>query len=46
MTKLKSWKYGFDSPFKAEVFFVSTRLFTDQKWGTQKPVLMRDKDSA
>ena len=44
MTKLKSWKYGFDSPFKAEVFFVSTRLFTDQKWGTQKPVLMRDKE--
>ncbi len=44
MTKLRSWKYGFNSPFKAEVFFVSTRLFTNQKWGTQKPVLMRDKD--
>ena len=44
LTKLKSWEYGFNSPFKAEVFFVSTRLFTDQKWGTQKPVLMRDKE--
>lgn len=44
MTKLKSWKYGFDSPFKAEVFFVSTRLFTNQKWGTQKPIMMRDKE--
>lgn len=44
MTKLKSWKYGFNSPFKAEVFFVSTRLFTNQKWGTQKPVLMRDAE--
>lgn len=44
MTKLKSWKYGFDSPFKAEVYFVSTRLFTDQKWGTQKPIMMRDKE--
>ena len=44
MTKLRSWKYGFNSPFKADVFFVSTRLFTNQKWGTQKPVLMRDKD--
>lgn len=44
MTKLRSWKYGFDSPFKAEVFFVSTRLMTNQKWGTQKPVLMRDAE--
>lgn len=44
LTKLKSWKYGFDSPFKAEVFFVSTRQFANQKWGTQKPVLMRDAE--
>ncbi len=42
LSKLKAWKYGFNSPFKAEVFFVSTRLFTNQKWGTQKPVLMRE----
>ena len=45
MTKLRSWKYGFDSPFKADVFFVSTRQFTNQKWGTQKPVLLRDAES-
>lgn len=44
LTKLKSWKYGFNSPFKAEVYFISTRLFTDQKWGTSKPVLMRDAE--
>ena len=44
LTKLKSWEYGFNSPFKAEVFFVSTRLFTNQKWGTQKPILMRDAE--
>ena len=44
LTKLKSWKYGFNSPFKAEVYFVSTRQFPNQKWGTQKPVLMRDKE--
>src|SRR5712691_4333231 len=44
MTKLKSWKYGFESPFKAEVYFFNMRLFTDLKWGTQNPVMMRDKD--
>lgn len=44
LTKLKSWKYGFDSPFKAEVYFVSTKQFTNQKWGTSRPVMMRDQD--
>lgn len=44
MTTLRSWKYGFDSPFKAEVYFFNTRLFTDLKWGTQNPVMMRDAD--
>ncbi|MBN2794222.1 MAG: SPFH domain-containing protein [Clostridia bacterium] len=44
LTKLKSWKYGFNSPFKAEVYFISTRQFTDQKWGTTNPVMMRDQD--
>lgn len=44
MTKLKSWKYGFNSPFKAEVYFVSTKSFTDQKWGTANPVMMRDPE--
>lgn len=42
LTKLRSWKYGFDSPFKAEVYFVSSRTFVDLKWGTQNPIMMRD----
>jgi membrane protease subunit (stomatin/prohibitin family) len=44
MTTLMSWKHGFTSPFKAEVYFVNTRKFTDQKWGTQNPIMMRDAD--
>ncbi|WP_291579782.1 SPFH domain-containing protein [Clostridium sp. UBA6640] len=44
LTKLKSWKYGFNSPFKAEVYFVNTRQFTNQKWGTTNPVMMRDPE--
>ncbi|HEY0143790.1 MAG TPA: SPFH domain-containing protein [Thermoanaerobaculia bacterium] len=42
MTTLRGWKYGFDSPFKAEVYFFNTRLFTGLKWGTPNPVMMRD----
>jgi membrane protease subunit (stomatin/prohibitin family) len=44
LTKLRSWKYGFNSPFKAEVYFVNTKQFTDQKWGTSNPVIMRDAE--
>lgn len=44
MTTLQSWKHGFESPFKAEIYFVNTRKFTDQKWGTQNPIMMRDTD--
>ncbi len=44
LTKLKSWKYGFESPFKAEVYFINTRRFPDQKWGTSNPVMMRDQE--
>lgn len=44
MTKLRSWKYGFNSPFKAEVYFVNTKQFTDQKWGTPNPIMMRDPE--
>src|SRR5436305_11580509 len=44
LTKLASWKYGFESPFKADVYFVVTRLFTGNKWGTQNPVMLRDED--
>jgi membrane protease subunit (stomatin/prohibitin family) len=44
LSTLAGWKYGFDSPFKAEVYFVSTRQITDLKWGTPNPVMMRDRD--
>ena len=44
LSTLKGWKYGFDSPFKADVYYVTTRLFTGNKWGTANPVMMRDKD--
>jgi membrane protease subunit (stomatin/prohibitin family) len=44
LSTLKGWKYGFDSPFKAEVYFVTTRRFTDMKWGTQNPVIVRDAE--
>ncbi|MGQ0637690.1 MAG: SPFH domain-containing protein [Planctomycetaceae bacterium] len=41
---LQGWKYGFNSPFRSEVYFVSTRLITDLKWGTPNPVMLRDAD--
>ncbi len=44
LTKLKGWKYGFQSPFKADVYYITTRLFTGNKWGTANPVMMRDAD--
>lgn len=44
LSTLKGWKYGFNSPFKAEVYFVNTKRFTDMKWGTMNPVMMRDAD--
>ncbi len=44
LTTLKSWKYGFESPFKVDIYYVVTRLFTGNKWGTANPVMMRDKD--
>ena len=44
LTKIKSWPYGFNSPFKADVYFVVTRLFTGNKWGTSNPVMLRDSD--
>jgi membrane protease subunit (stomatin/prohibitin family) len=42
LTSLKSWKYGFESPFKVDVYFVNTRQFTDKKWGTPTPVYIPD----
>ena len=44
LSRLKGWKYGFESPFKADVYYVITRLFTGNKWGTSNPVMVRDKD--
>jgi len=44
LATLKGWKYGFESPFKAEVYFVSTRQFTNLKWGTPGPCTMRDPE--
>ena len=44
LSTLKGWKYGFDSPFRAEVYFIATRQFTDQKWGTPNPIMMRDSE--
>src|SRR5574339_486101 len=44
LTRLKSWKYGFNSPFKADVYYVTTRLFTANKWGTANPIMLRDDD--
>lgn len=44
LTRLRSWKYMFDSPFKVDIYFLNTRLFTGNKWGTTNPIMMRDED--
>ena len=44
LTRLQGWKYGFESPFKADLYFVTTRLFAGNKWGTANPVMVRDQD--
>jgi excisionase family DNA binding protein len=44
LSTILGWKYGFQSPFKCDVYFLNTRLFTGNKWGTANPVMMRDKD--
>ncbi|MCA9242784.1 MAG: SPFH domain-containing protein [Phycisphaerales bacterium] len=44
LSTLQGWKYGFESPFKAEVYFTSTRRFTDLKWGTKNPIMLRDAE--
>ncbi|QYO67914.1 SPFH domain-containing protein [Leptolyngbya sp. 7M] len=44
LSKLGAWKYGFNSPIKAEVYFVNTKQFTDMKWGTSNPIMLRDND--
>jgi excisionase family DNA binding protein len=42
LTRLASWKYGFTSPFKADVYFLNVRLFTGNKWGTTHPIMVHD----
>ncbi len=44
LTTLMSWKYGFESPFKSDVYYVNTKQFTGCKWGTMNPIIIRDKD--
>ena len=44
LTTLMGWKYGFNSPFKAEVYFIAMRQWTDRKWGTQNPIMMRESE--
>lgn len=44
ISSLQSWRHGFESPFKAEVYFVSTTRFPDLKWGTKNPVMLRDPE--
>lgn len=44
LTYLKNWDKLFESPFKSDVYFFSTRQQVDQKWGTPQPVTIRDKD--
>lgn len=44
LTKLRSWKYDFNSPFVCDVYFINTKQFINQKWGTGNPVMMRDQD--
>src|SRR5262249_13025402 len=44
LSTLLGWSYGFQSPYKAEVYFISTRRWTDQEWGTQNPIMLRDPE--
>ena len=44
MTSLQHWDHGFNSPFKSEIYFVNTNRFTDLKWGTKNPIMIRDAD--
>src|SRR5215203_5825056 len=44
LSTLRGWKYGFESPFKADVYLLNTRIFTGNKWGTSNPIMLRDPD--
>lgn len=42
LATLRGWKYGFNSPFKVDIYYVNTKQFTDQKWGTKNPITLND----
>ena len=44
LSRLKGWKYGFESPYKADIYFFNTHQFINNKWGTPAPILMRDPE--
>jgi len=44
LSTLQAWKHGFESPFKAEIYFVNTKRYRDLKWGTKNPITLRDKE--
>ncbi|MGF1474203.1 MAG: SPFH domain-containing protein [Geminicoccaceae bacterium] len=44
LSTLQNWPHGFESPFKSEIYFFSTRRFTDLKWGTKNPIILRDPE--
>jgi len=44
LTKLAAWTYGFETPITLDVYFINTKQFTGNKWGTQNPIMMRDAD--
>ena len=44
ITKLMNWKYGFENPYRSDVYFVNTHQFLNEKWGTTTPIILRDKD--
>ncbi len=44
LTDLQHWDHGFESPFKADVYFINTKLFSNLKWGTKNPIILRDPD--
>ena len=44
LTSLRNWKAGFNSPFKCDVYFLSTKTFTNLKWGTPNPIILRDPE--
>jgi len=44
LTTLQHWDHGFRSPFKSEIYYIATRRFTDLKWGTKNPIIIRDPE--